>query len=232
MGIDNDELIDFLGKLELLSGKNTTIERLKKTIRNFDNFNQDCLSWGQLRSKKWLLDELSKINLNFNEVLICAGWYGLLAHMLFTDDRFRIKRICSVDLDPNTEKIADCMNFKWLVQNWRFKSVIKDINEIDYNNICFDITNDDGETKPFYFMPDLIINTSCEHIQEFDKWIVSLPKNKLCVLQSNNYFVHHEHVNCVSSNYELEKKSKFTKIYFSGELKNHDYTRYMVIGEK
>ena len=36
--------------------------------------------------------------------------------------------------------------------------------------------------------PDTIINTSCEHIRNFNSWYNAIPQGKLLILQSNNFF--------------------------------------------
>ena len=43
--------------------------------------------------------------------------------------------------------------------------------------------------------PDTVINTSCEHIENFNEWYDKIPKGKIVILQTNNYF-DFEHVNC------------------------------------
>lgn len=228
----DDDLNEFLGKIEKFLPKDSFVERLKNVRRHEPKFNMDCLSWGQIKSKLWLIDELKKIKTDFKEVLVCAGWYGLLAHLLLNEEEIKIEKIRSVDIDENSTKIADSINYKWLVQDWKFKAFTHDIKKIDYENFEVLVTNSKNEESFICLNPDLIINTSCEHINNFDKWIEKIPKNMLCVLQSNNYFIHPEHVNCVNSSYELEKQSRLRKIHFSGQLKSYEYNRFMVIGEK
>ena len=36
-------------------------------------------------------------------------------------------------------------------------------------------------------VPNTIINTSCEHIVNFDEWYRKIPAGKLVILQSNDY---------------------------------------------
>ena len=79
-------------------------------------------------------------------------------------------------------------------------------------------------------MPDTIINTSCEHIEQFTKWFTTIPKNKLVVLQTNNYFELPEHVNCVKDINEFKQQAPLSNIIYEGELELEKYTRYMLIG--
>ena len=34
------------------------------------------MSRGQLKSKKWLVDELKKLDLKLGTMFLCAGWYA------------------------------------------------------------------------------------------------------------------------------------------------------------
>ena len=79
-----------------------------------------------------------------------------------------------------------------------------------------------------------IVNTSCEHFskEDFNKWYLSIPDGCLIILQSNNYKVIEEHVNCVSSLNEFKTHVTFDELVFEGELKLEKYIRYMLIGYK
>ena len=81
-------------------------------------------------------------------------------------------------------------------------------------------------------IPDTIINTSCEHIENFDDWYAKIPDGKLVVLQSNNYYEVEEHVNCVGSIEEFAVKAPMDNILYSGELELPKYKRFMLIGYK
>ena len=73
----------------------------------FDNFGQvlkkypdidikDLFSKGQMESKRWLVNELEKINEPLGTVFLCAGWYGSLAAFLF-ESNLDIEKIRSFD---------------------------------------------------------------------------------------------------------------------------------------
>jgi hypothetical protein len=81
-------------------------------------------------------------------------------------------------------------------------------------------------------VPDTIINTSCEHIENFSKWYSKIPKGKLIILQSNDYFEVKEHVNCSKSISQFSKTCPMTETLFEGELFLPKYTRFMKIGFK
>ena len=78
--------------------------------------------------------------------------------------------------------------------------------------------------------PNTIINTSCEHLLDLDHWIKKIPRKRLVILQSNNYFEVDEHINCVRSVEEFSNLVKLKKVIWGGELELPKYTRYMLIG--
>ena len=52
------------------------------------------------------------------------------------------------------------------------------------------------------------------------------------MLQSNNYYEHEEHINCVADIDEFKRKSNLTTIEYAGELELPKYKRFMIIGLK
>jgi len=89
-----------------------------------------------------------------------------------------------------------------------------------------------GEPKLCQEVPDTIINTSCEHIEKFTEWFNAIPRDKLVVLQSNNYFEIDDHVNCVKDITEFKQQAPLSNIIYEGELELEKYTRFMLIGYK
>jgi len=199
---------------ESLRGKKTSFEYLNnigEAIRMYPEFNGDSLSKGQLYSKIWLVDELKKISPYYGTVFLLGGWYGMLAEMLF--DNMNIDKIHSFDLDEIACKIADEINLNYVIDSWRFKAFVKNINELDYSEA------------------DTIINTSTEHIKE-NTWFNNIPEGKLIIIQSNNLTSIKDHTNCVKSKDELKEKYKLSSYYFQGKLDIVDYKRFMIIGRK
>ena len=172
----------------------------------------DAFWSGQLKSKEWLITNLRNHINKFVTIDIHGGWVGVLASMLFQTD-MPIKNIRSVDIDPSCEFIATNMN-KIEEMAGRFRAVTADMCEIRSD-------------------ADVIINTSCEHITQYqyDSWISGLPRNSLLVLQSNNYNIP-EHVRTADNLAQFIDQSQLTTILFSGELETALYTRFMIIGKK
>jgi hypothetical protein len=186
-------------------------------IRNSDDRDRmlDSFWGGQLFSKRWLVEHLEKISRIQNaSIVIHGGWNGVLANMLFNSD-VGVKRITSVDIDPKCEQVAYTINKRYEIDG-KFKAVTCDMAEYEYE-----------------FIPDIIINTSCEHItqQTYDKWLENIPNTPTIILQSNNYNKLEEHINCVSSIDEFKRKSKLHDVTgLEYKPPNVEYTRFMLVG--
>jgi len=207
------------------------ITPLKKLVDNPD-FDIDCISRGQLESKKWLVDELKNIdNLVLGKVCLCAGWYATVVPLLVEAD-IEFDLIRSFDLDPSVWKIAEAFNKDLLIDGWKFKAQTADINELDFAVTRFETERDDGTFQPLKERFNTIVNTSCEHIEGFNSWYNKMPAGKLMILQSNNYFEIDEHVNCSESLEAFAKQTPMSQVLYQGELELEKYTRYMRIGYK
>ena len=207
-----------------------------KAFKLHHNKLKDALSEGQLNSKLWLLDKIKGIDLG--TVFICAGWYGVLATMMFEDENVYVDKIRSFDIDDSCWKIAEDLNEPWKADNWVFKASTLDIVGLfnywygEDGLYHYFTTNIKGKRVHVKEMPRTIINTSCEHIENFTKWFNAIPTGKLVALQSNNYFEIEDHVNCVNSLDEFKQQAPLSNIIYEGELELEKYTRYMLIGYK
>jgi len=205
------------------------INAFKILHANEVSYDKDCFSRGQLQSKLWLVDELTKCNEDLGTVFLCAGWYGTLAVMLF-EQGLKINKIRSFDLDPTCAPIAEVFNKKWVMQDWKFKAATGDIHNINWKSHTYDTLRSNGTICSLTDYPDTIINTSCEHIENFESWFKNIPTGKLIVLQSNNYFEIKEHVNCSASLEDFSNSCPMTVTLYEGELNLNKYKRFMKIG--
>lgn len=190
------------------------IRESKDPMRTLDAFWQ-----GQLKSKEWLIKNLEhyiypEVNKTLDFPLtvdIHGGWVGVLASMLFQSD-IPISNIRSIDIDPACESVASMMNKKEETEG-RFAAITADMCKVNSN-------------------ADLIINTSCEHInqEDYDIWLDGLPGTSLIVLQSNNYNIP-EHIRIASSLEEFKEQSHINVLWMR-ELDLPLYKRFMIIGEK
>ena len=172
----------------------------------------DAFSKGQLASKLWLIEHLqNRVDLSGKRILICGGWIGALAKLLF---HFHPTIAEIVSIEIAADAVNDSMEF---VNHERVDAVWADMVQYRY-----------------YDEYDIIINTSYEHISTPHTWMLRLPKHKLVVIQSNNATQYEDHVNTHESLNNLVWDVKFG-------LNDHDleafelhivdlYQRYMVMG--
>ena len=201
-------------------------------VNNTEIWN-DCFSRGQLQSKLWLVHELKKCNLDLGTVFLCAGWYATLATMIFESD-IKVDKIRSFDIDETTVDIAETFNKSWFENQWQFKALVEDIQDINYNEHTWQYWSNANNrmSYPITDSPNTIINTSCEHIENFANWYAKIPQGKLVILQSNNYYEVEEHVNCSKDAEEFSLSTPMSNCLYLGELQLEKYSRFMKIGYK
>jgi hypothetical protein len=182
-------------------------------IRNAEDKTRvlDAFWKGQIRSKVWLINNLSKFIDKEVSIDIFGGWIGTLSSLLFQSN-IPISKIRSIDIDPSCEQTSYTMN-KLEEMQGRFKAVTEDM--------CSSIST-----------ADVVINTSCEHItqDQYLTWLNNMPKNSLFVLQSNNYNIP-EHIRLANSIEEFINQSNVNVLHATS-LDLPLYTRYMIIGKK
>ena len=222
---------DIFGRMQVFTG-----DPVFSGIRNAIEINADlssAFSWGQLKSKRWLVDELEKLDLNLETIFLCAGWYATLAAMLF-NSKCNLEKIRSFDIDPACDEVADTINKSNVVDGWKFKAITCDIMDIDYSEHCWHTWSKANNriSKTITDIPKTIINTSCEHIGNFNEWYSKIPNGKILVLQSNDYFDIPEHINCSKSIDHFADATPMNTVFFSHTLSLPKYNRFMRIGVK
>jgi len=169
---------------------------------------RDMFSSGQLKSKEWLVTELANhVALDSSQSCLIAGaWFGTLGMLL--RKKFINMNVSMLDIDTRCSEFINHL----ISGDEKSSTVSADMYSYKYSE-------------------DIIINTSCEHIPDITEWISLLPSNRIVVLQSNNYFIAPDHVNCVNSQEEFLRQTGLYKIHYIGELEMPMYTRFMIIGE-
>ncbi len=175
---------------------------------------------GQISSKLWLLEELEKHRLHLGHVLLIGGWYGALANLFAESANITFEKIINVEIDPEAVAVSLRLN-AGLVQKGKFGALLADAQTTPLAEI---------DSR----LPDTIINTSCEHLPNFEQWYAQVPENTLLCLQSNDYFSQPDHCNCVNSLEEFVAQVPLKRQIFAGQrLSPHKkYNRFMVIGYK
>ncbi len=206
-------------------------DTLPRVIRTFPDVDfRDAFSRGQISSKKWLVEELIKLDINLGTVFLCAGWYGSVALLLF-ESGLTVEKIRSFDKDEGCYKIADTINRPYVMSEWQFKAQTEDILQINYlDGHTYDTIKSNGQTQELYDKPNTIINTSCEHLAGFSLWYNLIPKGTLVILQTNDYFEIDDHINCVSNLDEFKEMALLDNILYEGVLNLEKYNRFMLIG--
>jgi len=200
----------------------------------------DHFSRGQMKSKFWLISELNKLNIEPTQIALYGGWYATIAYFLFLNFDNVIK-IRNIELDPKVVGISEAFNKDEVADNWRFKTGTANVNELQYHNggaFNLSMPQRNAPTVRDRIDPDLIINTSCEHMK--DDWFYNVPEKfvdnprltPIIALQTNDYFDNPQHTNCVHNIDEALEKYKFKRVLYAGTLKTELYNRFMIIGRR
>lgn len=207
-------------------------DNLGQLLTKYPNIDlRDMFSKGQIQSKRWLVNELEKLDQNLGITFICGGWYGSLATFLLESD-LKIQNIRSFDIDPTCAPIADTFNRSWVIDGWKFKASTLDVLEMVNYPITYTTHRFDGSAVELTETPNTVVNTSSEHIKDFKRWYNNIPSETLVVIQNNNFFEIPEHVNCVNNKEELSEQTPMSECLYLGELELPKYKRFMKIGIK
>lgn len=178
-----------------------------------------ALNRRQIDSKLWLVDALAQAaGGRFGTVTVLGGWFGVLGALLLADPRLAIGRVVSVDVDPRCAPVARSMNAS---HGERFAAVAADMLDLRYPPPV-------AGAGP----PDVVVNTSCEHLPDFAAWYARLPAGQLVALQSNDYYAIAEHVNCVPDVEAFRAQAPLSEVLFAGARRQKKYTRFMLVGRK
>ena len=182
-----------------------------KRTRGLDAF------WsGQINSKVWLCQTLNQYYNTPSTIHIFGGWIGVLASILFQSHKTKVKKIFNVDIDPWCKEIAETIN-EPNKKIGRFVSSTNDMSLYEYTH-----------------KPDIIINTSTEHVTQdiYDAWYKNIPQGSLVVIQGNDFFDCDEHVRCTKNLDEFKQINHVKNELFAGEKFFDIYNRYMCIFRK
>lgn len=172
----------------------------------------------QIASKRWLVDALAqKLPRPEGPVWVLGAWYGVLGALLLDDERLSITEVVSLDRDPACAPVAEKLNRRRL-RDGRFRALTADMMTLDF-----------GAQTP---RPGLVINTSCEHLDDVPGWLATLPAGLPLLLQSNDYVREPDHRSCVPSLDAFIAQAGLSELWFSGALPTKNYTRFMLIGRR
>ena len=216
--------VDFLTEVD------DYLEQLRKAVQHDKDLGwEDVFSHGQMRSKQWLVEELSKLNKNLGTVFVEGGWVGSLAYMI--SNRIPLTKIRSFDINEKCARAADLINYKLLIDGWKFKASTRDMFDSIYEGQIYTATNYEGKVLELSDHPDTIINTSSEHV-DFEAWIKTVPNGTLVVVQNNDFLEGSGHIKCQPNADAFRDKLNLSEVLFCGTLVLEKYNRFMVIGYK
>lgn len=183
--------------------------------RSFDIMNS--VNDGQFESKEWLVKILVPFinQADRRSIAVLGSWYGLVGMIL----RHHISEdiiIRNIDSESLTAEIG----YSFVKNNPIYKNNLFKIDDA-VNHIM---------DKPNQYQ--IIINTSCEHMEEEDIQFILKSKGgkSMVCFQSNNYDSVQSHVNTSKSLDEFVNSLNLVDVYYAGTLESKDYERYMVIG--
>jgi hypothetical protein len=193
-----------------ISFVSTMIPLFMNSLYNTESFSsvnleeiRDAFRLKQIQSKSWLIENTKDFDKN-KSVLVIGSWLGFTSLCLH---HAGFKKITETDPDVRLMPVATHLNR--FCKN--FQHLSEDINNIEISNY------------------EIIINTSCEHIQD-NSWFEKIRPGTKLILHSNN-LIGYDHVNICEDVEEMIKKYPM-KLSYSGCLDLKSYKRFMLIGEK
>ena len=222
---------------KLTEEKYTIPLNLKNMIKSFEGeVLTDSLSRGQLRSKIWVSDTVNDLDIDLGDMIyVCAGWYGVLPAILF--ERNKVDTIRSFDIDASCALPAETLNRSYAQNDWQFKASTMDVKDLIYTGeFMYETLKYNGDKEMITDgAPSCVINTSCEHIEDFDKWWSGIPDGMLVIMQNNDFDDEegHDHADdTVTSLEEFTNRLNVSETLYEGTLALDKYNRYMIIGYK
>lgn len=224
--------IKHLGKQDTQDKIFRSIADYKKKVNGAAIY--DLMSRSQIKSKIWLIEQLALIDSNYANVAVMAGWFGQIKTIY--DQRLTYSKMRIVELDRSACETSDYVFNSANLENYKVKSVHANVNELILHKNGYEWQVENFKESTSYtekFLPDLIINTSAEHMTE--EWFhqlrfKQLDSDPVVAIQSNNLFDIAEHINCVHSVDHMQKKFPMREVLFAGELQLKGYKRVMLIG--
>lgn len=171
----------------------------------------NSLSSTQYKSKQWLVTELCNwVTDEAPTILIIGGWYGsYLIPML--KEKYSNCKIIHTDKDPLTIEIASKLHKK-------------------QTDCVFEVL--DAETPTKRYTPDILINTSCEHMMTIGQHAITNQTTCLYALQSCDSTKDPGHVNASIDTKDFSKKCNLLTELLCARINLGNKNRFMSIGFK
>lgn len=189
-------------------------ERIRDIVQKHGGVNwTDALGASQFLSKIPLVEELRRIIRPEDTVVIIGGWVGLIP-FLMTKKQINCAQVINIEIDQDALLASDALNEE---TSFSYGRLFEDALNVDY----------------LQWKDLIVINTSCEHLGDYQNWIQKIPAGTRCILQSNNMFGLSEHVNCHSDINEFSDKSGLSQIEEKRLIDIGDsWNRFMLTGRR
>lgn len=189
-------------------------ERIRDIVQKHGGVNwKDALGSSQFLSKLPLVDQLAKIISPQDTVVIIGGWIGLIPYLM-TRKQITCAQVVNIEIDQMALLASDALNEE---TSFSYERLYEDALNVQYSQ----------------WKNLIVINTSCEHLAEYDGWISKIPAGTKCILQSNNMFGLPEHVNCHKDLEDFSNRSGLSQIQTKNEIDIGDtWNRFMLTGQR
>lgn len=237
-GIKENDILKFYIHLFKITNPNLNtvlLDNVLKAIKIEKKMKADILdsfSDNQIAAKTSLIESIKflKVLNKDSTVIIWGSWYGSILVPLLAN---QVKKIICLDLDSFPVKIGK-------------KKFFHHLDNVDFQ--CVDIFE---KYLNVYKEANLIINTSCEHMNPMKDWkwfqkgalsTDSQYKHKFSspkfsddcwfAFQSNDMFGIEGHINCVNNLQEFkEQLPERAEVRYADEVEDTRGTRFMVVGK-
>ncbi|MCB0362187.1 MAG: hypothetical protein KDD35_05680 [Bdellovibrionales bacterium] len=186
------------------------------------NLDGDAFSNGQVTSKLWMCEIIEREFASSSALHLCVlgCWYALLPFLLLSRGQVRLSSLSLYDLDQQA-----LMGARGLLENWICCGLPISFQKGDCNELTV--------TEWLSRSPDLVVNSSCEHLTSH-KWIENLPPGTRVLLQSTN-MKHWTHVLSPSSlsDFEGQLGNGFQWLWKGEKLFSYpdqSFSRYTLFG--
>lgn len=183
------------------------IEYIRNNPDNAYRFTENFWE-SQIQSKQWLLEHIDRKD---TTICIFGGWYGILAQFIAHKNPYAY--IFNTDIDPTCEEV--------------FYQINSGIGHI------FHQTWNMRDGIPNSLVPDLVINTSSEHVSQevYDSWWNSIPVGTKYIVQGNN-LQNPEHIRLADNLEHFLSINNIQNPDYAGKLKCGHFYRFMAVGIK
>lgn len=168
-----------------------------------------------VKSKVWLLEELSKISKDYKVAYILGSWYSNTALLIHLTKLISVDHVINVDTNKTfLQTGASLLDFAGV--DFEVDHMSKDANKLNYQQL----TNN-----------SVVINTSLQNMHD-DKWFQNIPSGTLVAMQARD----HDPDVQYHSLRDIDRRFPLAQTLYQGELKLQDpetqYHRFMKIGVK